>query len=104
MPRGPKDPSLPKAEPWKPSHWEIPDAAALQAVHRGEATPEQQQRALQYVIETLCGTYDLAFRPASGRDTDFALGKVWVGQQIVKLLHINTHALKSDPSLGKPPT
>lgn len=93
----------PKAEPWKPSDWDIADAAALQALHRGEATADQQQRALRFVIEVLCGTYDLAFRPASARDTDFALGKAHVGQQVVKLLHINTSAFKKDPSSGKPP-
>jgi len=104
MPRSPASPALPKAEPWKPSHWDIPDAAAFQALQRGDATEDQQRRALKYLIEMLCGTYDLPYRPASPRDTDFALGKMWVGQQIVKLLHINTHALKSDPSIGKPPT
>lgn len=104
MPRKSPDPSLPKAEPWKPAYWEIPDAAAFQALHRGDATEDQQKRALKYLIETLCGTYDLAFRPVSPRDTDFALGKAFVGQQIVKLLKINTHALKSDQSIGKPPT
>lgn len=93
----------PKAEPWKPSDWDVADAAALQALHRGEATDHQQQRALKFVIEVLCGTYDLAYRPASARDTDFALGKAHVGQQIVKLLHIKTSAFKEDPSSGRPP-
>jgi len=102
MPRG-QIPNAPKVEPWKPSTWEIPDASAFQALHRGDATADQQQRALRYLIETLCGTYDLAYRPASSRDTDFALGKAYVGQQIVKLLHINVHAIKQDPSRGKPP-
>ena len=98
-----KDPALPKADPWKPPHYELPDVAAFQALHRGDATEDQQRRALKYLIETLCGTYDMAYRPASQRDTDFALGKAFVGQQLVKFLHLNTHALKADPSIGKPP-
>lgn len=102
MPRNKID-GAPKAEPWKPADWEIPDAAALQALQRGDATEDQQRRALRFIIETVCGTYDLAYRPVSARDTDFALGKAFVGQQLVKLLHINTHALKSDPSSGPPP-
>ena len=99
-----KDPALPKAEPWKPSHYEVADVAAIQALARGDATEDQQKRALRYLIETLCGTYDMAYRPASPRDTDFALGKAFVGQQLVKFLIINVHALKDDPSRGKPPT
>jgi hypothetical protein len=102
MPRG-KIAGAPKADPWKPADYEIPDVAAVQALHRGDATDEQQRRALRYLIENLCGTYDLAYRPASPRDTDFALGKAWVGQQLVKLLHINVQALKEDPSSGRPP-
>ena len=107
MPRRPADPSLPKAEPWKPSHYEVADVAAIQALQRGDATEDQQKRALRYVIEVLCGTYDLQFRPGGpegDRNTCFAAGKAFVGQQMVKMLHLNTHALKSEPSIGKPPT
>lgn len=104
MPRAAKDPTLPKAEPWKPPYYTVADVSAFQALNRGDATEDQQRRALKYVIETLCGTYDLAYRPASSRDTDFALGKVWVGQQLVKFLHINVSALREDPSSGRPPT
>lgn len=100
----PRIQGTPKAEPWKPSDWDVADASALQALNRGDATEEQQRRALRFVIETLCGTYDLAYRPASARDTDFALGKAYVGQQIVKLLHVNTSAFREDPSSGRPPT
>lgn len=97
MPRG-KIAGAPKAEPWKPADYDIPDVVAIQALHRGDADKDQQQRALKYLIETLCGTYDLAYRPASPRDTDFALGKAWCGQQIVKLLHINVRALTGKPT------
>jgi len=92
----------PKVNPWQPSDWDVADAAALQALQRGDATQDQQQRALRFVIESLCGTYDMAYRPASPRDTDFALGKAFVGQQMVKLLHINTTAFRKDPSSGRP--
>ena len=98
-----KDPALPKAEPWKPSYYEVADVAAIQALGRGDATEDQQKRALGYVIQTLCGTYDVAYRPASPRDTDFALGKAFVGQQLVKFLTLNVHVLKEDPSRGRPP-
>jgi hypothetical protein len=89
-----KNPTLPKVEPWKPPHYDVADVACVQALNRGDATADQQKRALRYVIETLCGTYDMAYRPASPRDTDFALGKAFVGQQMVKFLNMNLSALK----------
>lgn len=84
-----KPPELPKAEPWKPPHWDKADAGAIQALMRGEAAPHQQQRALAYIIEMLCGTYDMSFRPAGDRDTCFAEGKRFVGNQLVKLSKLN---------------
>jgi hypothetical protein len=97
MPRDKID-GAPKAAPYRPSDYEIPDVVAFQALHRGEADADQQKRVLKYLIETLCGTYDLAYRPASARDTDFALGKAWVGQQAVKLLHLNVKAFTGKPT------
>lgn len=89
-----KPPELPKADPWKPPHYEIEDAGAIQALLRGEAQSHQQQRALAYIIESLCGTYDMSFRPGSERDTCFAEGKRFVGNQLVKLSKINLNALQ----------
>lgn len=79
--------------PWFPAHWEPADVSALQALQRGEATPEQQKRALDYMIQ-IAGTYDLSYRPDSARDSDFAEGKRWVGLQLVKLLKINLAAIR----------
>ena len=88
-PRAPK-----KSAAWLPPKWELADAAALQALARGDATPEQQKRALKFVVETLCGTYDLPYRPESARDTDFACGKMFIGQQIAKLVNLNLNTFK----------
>ena len=97
MPPRKKPPELPKQEPWKPSHYEIEDAGAIQALLRGEALPHQQQRALAYIIEQLCGTYDMSFRPLSERDTCFAEGKRWVGSQLAKLTKVNLNKMKGTP-------
>jgi hypothetical protein len=83
-----------KSAAWLPPGWDIADAHAIQRLASGEATPDQQKRALRYVVETLCATYDLPYRPESARDTDFALGRMFVGQQIVKLTKINLSTLK----------
>lgn len=95
----PKKPAdLPKAEPWKPSHYADEDAGAIQALLRGDAQPHQQQRALAYIIEQLCGTYDMSFRPASERDTCFAEGKRFVGNQLVKLTKVNLSKMTKEPT------
>lgn len=84
--------------PWLPPHYDIADASAIQALQRGEATFEQQQRALKWIIENACKTYDMPYRPGGDegrRDTDFALGRQFVGQQIVKLLKLNLSIMRT---------
>lgn len=73
------------SEPWKPPKYEDSDVAAIQALANGEANEGQQQRALTWIIEELCKTYDLSYRPKSQRDTDFAEGKRYVGTQLVTM-------------------
>jgi len=63
------------------------DVQALRAVANGHANESQQQRAMKYIIEKVCGTYDCAFRPGDAdRETNLALGKQRVGQILVYLL------------------
>jgi hypothetical protein len=76
---------VPKAEPWKPSDYNVADVAAVQAVAYGRATEDQQRHAFKYMVEMLCGTYDLSYRSANPYDTSFAEGKRFVGLQLVKL-------------------
>lgn len=81
--------------PWKPPAYEDADAAALQACARGSATAEQQKRLLDWIITKACATYDFAYRPGeSDRDTNIALGRMFVGQQIVKLIRIKIGLLQ----------
>ncbi len=86
----------PTKHPWQPPDWEVADAYAFQALARGDAEPHLQKRALDYVIKSLAGTYDLSYRPDSDRDTAFAEGRRFVGLQIVKLLNIKTEQFKND--------
>lgn len=81
------------------NNYDIGDVGALQALERGDAQPHQQQNALKYIIETLCGTYDLSFRPGgpeAERATTLAEGKRFIGLQLVKLIKINPKTLKED--------
>jgi len=74
---------------YAPAAWELADATAIQACFRGEANPEQQKRAMQWIIENAAGTYDLEYR-TDERDHAFVSGRRFVGLQVVKLQAINT--------------
>lgn len=76
--------------PWLPASYEPVDTAAIHALQAGNASSGQQQRALAWIINTLCGTYDLSYRPGEDgdRETAFAEGKRHVGLQLVKQLKI----------------
>ena len=82
---------------WKPPHFEDSDAAAIQAIAKGQASADQQKRALTWIIEKAAGTYDMSFRPGpDSRDTDFAEGRRFVGLQVVKLIHIKIGLLRRE--------
>jgi hypothetical protein len=80
----------PTVQPWHPAPYDEADVYAIKALVAGVANEGQQKRALGWIINTLCGTYDLSFRPGDGgdRDTVFAEGKRHVGMQIVKLTKV----------------
>lgn len=80
-----------------PPEYEPADVSALQAMARGDASEAQQLRALDWIINKACGTYDFPFRP-DPRSTDLVLGRMFVGQQIVKLLHLNAGRLTGQTS------
>jgi hypothetical protein len=84
----------PRHEPWIPPEYETADAAAIRSLRDGTATPEQQKRALAYIVNTLAATYDLSYRPTSDRDTAFAEGRRFVGLQCVKLMNLNLALIK----------
>lgn len=81
--------------PWLDCHtWEIADAAAIQALFRGDATEVQQKRAINFITNDLCTLPFLAYDTKNQRNTDFALGKQSVGHQIVRLMRLNTGQFK----------
>lgn len=77
----------PKRDPLERPDYVKPDLFALRAVARGEATPEQQQRAVRFLLNGICATYDETFRPDSERLSAFASGRRWVGLSIVWFLN-----------------
>ena len=79
--------------PAVPAEYELADADAIQALIRGDANEDQQERALKWVVEQAAGTYQFHYY-SSERDTAFALGRAFVGQQIVKMTKMNLSALR----------
>lgn len=73
--------------PWKPVDADPEDVGALQAVHRGDAVEHQQRRAIDFILKLSWNGGALYFPTEGGRrDTDYALGRAFVGQQIATLL------------------
>jgi len=81
--------------PHSPAAYDVADAAAMQAIADGIADEHQQRRALKWLIEAAAITYEFHYYP-SERDTAFALGRAFVGQQIVKMLKLNVSKMRRD--------
>ena len=73
---------------------------ALKALVAGAADAGQQGLAMRWIVNALCGTYDFSYRPDSQRDTDVALGKQFVGQQLVRLVNMPVDRVATLPKMG----
>jgi len=74
---------------WLPDGFDIERAHDVQAVAEGRATPEQQQRAIKYVAEVLCGVYDDTYNATSERESSRLQGRRQVGLAIVQIVKLN---------------
>lgn len=72
-----------------PAPYTRADINAVKGCIAGTADSDQQKRAMKWIIETVCATYDLSYRPESDRDTAFAEGRRFVGLQLVKALKLD---------------
>lgn len=84
--------------PHMPSEYDVADVSAIQALLIGDATAEQQKRALDWIIIKASGAYEFNYYP-SDRDTSFALGRSFVGQQIIKLTKLNISKLRKESNV-----
>ena len=78
--------------PWLPAEYEIADFNAIKALAAGTANPEQQQRALDWIINKVSDCYGFDYRQDS-RDHAFASGRRFVGLQIIKALKVGTSTM-----------
>lgn len=75
------------------------DVIAIKAVAAGEATPEQQVRAMNAIILQIACADELSFCPdhkGGSRETDFAEGKRFVAFQLRKLIKAPLHVLTGE--------
>lgn len=89
------------AAPWRAVKYRKADVVALQALARGEATPDQQIRGMEYILKTISDRNGMSFRPGGlegDRDTAFAEGRRFVGNQIVKLTKLPLSKIKEEPN------
>lgn len=86
--------------------WDGPVVSALKALGTGQARHDQQIIAMNFIIETLCGTYDLPWRPnelGGERESSFASGKQFVGFQIRRVISQPFETLTGKKTSGEQP-
>jgi hypothetical protein len=85
---------------YRPHHseenYDVADASAFQALKRGDASPDQQKRALEWIIRVGARIGDMPYfdGPDGERATAFACGKQFVGHAILKLLKLDLALLR----------
>jgi hypothetical protein len=90
-----QEPKIPvKARPYMPWECKKPIVVAIQAVAAGIASPDQQKLFMRWLIEVGCGTYNLPYFPDNERDSVFATGKAFVGQQLVRQIKLKVGQIK----------
>ena len=64
------------------------EIAALKALHAGNATPRQQALSLSVIVNKFARAHDLSYIPGSFDQSTFISGRAYVGQKILKYLHV----------------
>lgn len=87
-------------ERWKPPQYDVKDVRAIQALvqyaaENGPAPgPHEVKRALDWIINSACGTYEEPFVPGRQDVKDYLMGRRSVGLAIVKLMHIKPEVIE----------
>jgi hypothetical protein len=84
-------------EPWAPPAIDLPTLAALQAVASGNATADQQQRAMRFIVERIGWAYEDTWCPGADgeRNSAFAQGRRRVGTMLVSFLNADLDNFRS---------
>jgi hypothetical protein len=88
----------------------VADLAAVKALHAGTATPEQQRRALDWIMKRAAGIGEVSFHPGDSHATAFKDGRRFVGLILANVLAKTMDALRReyglparDPTNSAPP-
>lgn len=76
---------------WFPPDYTHGIVLAIKALSEGKATEDQQKKALAWIIEHASQRWEIPFySDADGgdRESAFASGRMFVGQQIIKLVNM----------------
>ncbi len=76
-----------------PAPFNVNDVTAVQALAAGTANDGQQKHALDWILRKACGLSEWPYRD-SERETCIALGRQFVGQQIMGVVRVNVSALR----------
>lgn len=68
----------------------LAEIMAIKALNAGNASPQQQQTALRWILHAACALQGEPYFPASERDTAYMLGRQYVGRQILGLIQADT--------------
>jgi hypothetical protein len=77
-----------KRERWHPPPYDTDDIRAIQALAQGTASPDDQKRALDWIVNVAAGTYDEPFRPNEQDTVTYMVGRRSVGLAVVKLMKL----------------
>lgn len=80
---------------WIPPGFDLKKSYFLQALEAGVANKEQQQEALKYLVEDLCGTYSDTFDFDSARISDSLQGQRSIGLAIVQICKMRLDKVKA---------
>jgi len=79
----------------KVAPYKAADASAIQQLEQGTANDQMQQRALAWIINSVCATYDQSYIPGDTHETAFNEGKRYCGNTIVKMLKLEPGKVRS---------
>lgn len=88
---------LPAPDPRAPASFTDVEAHAIQAIIRGDASAHQQRMAMQWIITQGAIAYGQHFNE-NDRLEAFALGRAFVGQQLIGIARIDLIRLDNPPT------
>ncbi len=80
----------------QPADFDPADVAAIQHLMAGDATPEQQRRGMEWIINKASRAFDNTWFSGNQHDSSFLAGRAFVGQQILGVNKINLSFLLKD--------